>query len=70
MINLISTCPRSLMEKMEGCGPSECRFDSYRGHISVKVNDVWAASLRSAAKLKGNFQQKFNFWLCCRQSRQ
>jgi len=25
-------------------------------HISVKVNDLWAASLRSAAKLKGNFQ--------------
>ncbi|PJA19519.1 MAG: hypothetical protein COX61_00860 [Candidatus Brennerbacteria bacterium CG_4_10_14_0_2_um_filter_43_14] len=30
-------------------------------HISVKVNDLWAASLRSAAKLNGNFQQKLNF---------
>jgi len=31
-------------------------------HISVKVNDLLAASLRSAAKLNGNFQQKLNFW--------
>jgi hypothetical protein len=42
-------------------------------HISVKVNDLWAASRSlsrtefilvrgSAAKLNGNFQQKLNFW--------
>ncbi|PIR26367.1 MAG: hypothetical protein COV41_01540 [Candidatus Brennerbacteria bacterium CG11_big_fil_rev_8_21_14_0_20_43_10] len=41
-------------------------------HISVKVNDLWAASRSlprtelvlvrgSAAKLNGNFQQKLNF---------
>jgi len=34
-------------------------------HISVKVNDLLAASLRSAAKLNGNFQQKLNFWFYC-----
>jgi len=33
-------------------------------HISAKVNDLWAASLRSAAKLNGNFHQKLNFWFC------
>jgi hypothetical protein len=33
-------------------------------HTSVKVNDLWAASLRSAAKLNGNFQPKLNFWFC------
>ena len=25
------------MEKMEGCGPSECRFDSYRGHMNLST---------------------------------
>jgi hypothetical protein len=38
-------------------------------HISVKVNDLWAASLRSAAKLNGNFQSKLNFRFCLRRSR-
>jgi len=33
-------------------------------HQREKVNNLEAASLRSATKLNGIFQSKFNFWFC------
>jgi len=33
-------------------------------HLREKVNFPFAASLRSAAKLKGKLKEKINFWSC------